>query len=162
MYVNNTLHNNIIIEVFPPPNITLSEINRDHLTFTWDSIATNVSGVQYFISTSNCGVCPNTTYSTSVRCDFINITSNLHECSLTILTMVCGRNGSGSDPFIVTVRGQLKFIHILRLSVIIVSKIILIVPHSPTVQIVQVTEGLTLITTAFNKTVRLSIFSSSH
>ena len=59
----NILHNNniIIIKVFPSPNITLSEINTDQLTFTWDSISTNVSGVQYFVSTSNCGVCPNTT-----------------------------------------------------------------------------------------------------
>ena len=97
-----------IIEVFPPPTITLSEINTDQLTFTWNSIYANLSGVQYFVSTSNCGVCPNTTYSNSVRCNSINITSNLHECSLTILTMVCGRNGSGSDPFIVTIKGQLN------------------------------------------------------
>jgi hypothetical protein len=94
-----------IIEVIPPPTITLSEINTDQLTFTWDSISTNISGVQYFVSASNCGVCPNTTYSNSVRCNFINIISNLHECSLTIVTVVCGRIGSASDPFIVTIKG---------------------------------------------------------
>ena len=96
-----------IIEVFPPSNITLLEINTDQLTFTWNSIYANLSDVQYFVSTSNCGMCPNTTYSTSLRCDFINITSNLHECFLTILTMVCGRIGSGSNLFIVTIKGQL-------------------------------------------------------
>jgi hypothetical protein len=101
-----------IIEGIPPPTITLSEINTDQLTFTWSSITTvtNLSGVQYFVNASNCGVCPNTTYSNSVRCNFINITSNLHVCSLTIITVVCGRIGSASDPFIVTIQGQLNFI----------------------------------------------------
>ena len=72
------------------------------------SESTNIlSGVEYFVNTSNCGVCPNTTYSNSVTCNFISITSNLHICSLTILTVVCGIIGSGSDPFIVKIKGQL-------------------------------------------------------
>ena len=90
--------------VSPPPTITLSEINTDQLFFTWDSIYT---GVQYFVNASNCGVCPNSTYSNSVRCNFTNITSHLYECSITIQTLVCGRIGPASDPFIVTVKGQL-------------------------------------------------------
>ena len=94
----------IFVEFFPPPNITLTEINMDQLTFTWDSIAMSSSGVQYFVNASNC-VCPSTTNSNSVRCNFTNI-SNLHECTLIIQSLVCGITGSASDPFIMTVKGQ--------------------------------------------------------
>ena len=93
-------------EVFPRPTVILSEINTDQLTFSWDSIATNLSVVRYYVSVSNCSVCPNTTlYSNFVRCNFINI-SNLHECSLIIQAVICGGIGSASDPLIITVKGQ--------------------------------------------------------
>ena len=97
----------LYVDAFPRPIVTLSAINTDQLTFSWDSTATNLSGMQYYVSVSNCGVCPNTTlYSNFVRCNFINI-SNLHECSLTIQTVVCGGIGSASDPLIIMVKGQL-------------------------------------------------------
>ena len=69
--------------------------------------------VQYFVNASNC-VCPSTTNSNSVRCNFISNT-NLLECSLMIQTVdqVCGRTGSVSDPFIVMVKGQLTKIIII-------------------------------------------------
>ena len=86
----------------------LSGISGNQLTFTWNSHSTNLAGVQYFIvNASNC-LCPNTTNSNSVNCSFSNnnISKQL-QCSLTVRAVVCGRIGSASDPFIVTIKGQL-------------------------------------------------------
>ena len=108
LLISSNIIYKIFVELFPPPNITLAEINMDQLTFTWNSVAMNISGVQYFVNASNF-VCPNTTNSNSVRCSFTSI-SNLLECSLTIQTVVCGRIGSASDPFIVIIKGQFIYL----------------------------------------------------
>ena len=93
----------ILVDFFPPPNITLSEINMNQLTFTWDYISMSLSGVQYFVNSSNC-VCPSTTSAHSVKCDFN--TSDVLKCSLAIQTVVCDRIGSASEPFIVTIKSN--------------------------------------------------------
>ena len=48
-------------------------------------------------------MCPNTIYFYSLKCNFIDIASNIHICFLVI--------GSGSDPFIITIKGQYYVTH---------------------------------------------------
>ena len=128
----------------------------DQLTFAWESISTNLSaaGVHYFVSASNC-VCPNTTNTNSVRCDFISTSNLILRCSLVIQTVVCDRIGSASEPFVVTIKSTICAWQCAHNSIIIYNFNV-IVPGPPRVQIMQVTEDFALIKAAFNKTVRFS------
>ena len=67
-------------------NIIKKEVSTHlMLTFTWSSVAIDCSSITY-ITTFDCGYCPNTTASAKVVCTDIVIGS---ECTLTIRTEVC-------------------------------------------------------------------------
>ena len=71
-------------------NLTLSEINGEQATFTWNKHPQGLTCASlYHIVTSNCGQCPYVTTSNYVIC---NISSSLidRECTLTLQSVVCG------------------------------------------------------------------------
>ena len=81
----------------------------EQLSFTWDSALTrsgvSSESVQYIVNASNCGLCSHIINSNSVTCNF-TITSKLLRCTIAIQTVACGRTGSVSDLFVVTLNGQ--------------------------------------------------------
>ena len=62
------MHNIIIVEPHPPPNIHLESKDSNQLVFAWDEVITRCSPAQYIITAINCGVCPNTTIDTNITC----------------------------------------------------------------------------------------------
>ena len=101
------MHVSLFVQIFmyvdpypPPSNVHLAEINSTHLTFHWSPISSNCDSIQYHITTSNCGICPNVTNSTSVTCYinglFTNSSRQLYLCIFTVQTVVCN-NTAGNE-----------------------------------------------------------------
>ena len=82
-----------------PLNVILVEASPRHLTFSWTPIS-NLCRVQsYIINSSNCGVCPNITNLTTVRCTGFEVSS---DCTFTVRTVVC-------DNIVGTVGTEISF-----------------------------------------------------
>ena len=64
--------------------------------------------IQYIITSTNCGVCPNVTNDTSVSCLRFNITTyENHTCMFAVQTEVCGSLiGNRSDNVILNLNGN--------------------------------------------------------
>ena len=95
----------------PPGDVHVSDINPNQFTIEWSPPASiNCPGVTYDIATSNCGVCPNTTSNTSVRCT--NLTVDGRICSVFIQTKACETQlntseYSGATGLFISLRGNL-------------------------------------------------------
>ena len=102
----------------PPDGIHISDINSHQFTIEWDPAANNCPPVSYDIAATNCGVCPNTTSHTSVRCT--NLTIDGRVCIMVIQTKACRMNSehhSGAANLTIVLSGNYKqgnvyFMHI--------------------------------------------------
>ena len=93
-------------EPFPPPNnVHLNNISPVHLIFSWSPLALSCPSLSYIItSTTDCGICPNTSTKTSVTCN--NITVSGQTCSYYVQTKICGNLvGRKSQPLVVKLKG---------------------------------------------------------
>ena len=93
-----------------PDNVHLAQVSKNALTFQWDPVQSvcpdNIIG--YKVIATNCGVCPNTTLSTSVTCITSSmLTTNISKlCSLSVETTACGTNtGNRSNAVTAVFKG---------------------------------------------------------
>lgn len=81
-----------ITDPLPPPNdITIIHVTEDtdgttNLAFIWSPVVLNCPSLRYII-TSNCGLCPNATSMTTIKCRGISVGER---CTLTVQSEVCG------------------------------------------------------------------------
>ena len=104
-----TISVNLFVAPLPSPsNVTVSQVNNSHLTFTWNSVSPDCQAVHYEINATNCGLypnttscgitCPNSTETNSVSCniDINALAKGLPgTCAIIIQPVVCG-NISGN------------------------------------------------------------------
>ena len=73
-------------ELCPVPteyNISwMTDCPESHLFFTWSQAVSHCSPLRYFITTSNCGSCPNTTTHNNISCT--NAPTDGSMCNITI------------------------------------------------------------------------------
>lgn len=94
----------------PPDNVHLAQVSKNALTFQWEpGICPNSTG--YKVNATNCGMCPNTTLSTSLTCVVSGVfTASIKTafCSLSIETVACGINtGNRSSTVAALLKGKL-------------------------------------------------------
>lgn len=91
----------------PPSNVTLINVNRTQLTFSWDPVGTNCLAIKYNILAENCGSCPDKSNTTTAVC--INQQPQPNEgiiCTFRVQIEVCEAIiGGASDPSTATLRG---------------------------------------------------------
>ena len=76
------------VDPYPPPsNVHLVNINSTHVTLHWNPVSSNCNAIQYRIISSNCGLYPNATNSSSVTCTGPFTDDQL--CTFTVQTVVC-------------------------------------------------------------------------
>lgn len=99
----------------PPATVHVAQVTTNALTFQWEHgvkvCPVNVIG--YKVNATNCGVCPNTTFSPSVTCvvsSVFNAYGNKSiTCALSVETTVCGTNtGNTSNTVMAILKGMLK------------------------------------------------------
>ena len=86
-----------------PDKIYIGKVgfHPNHLTFQWNSVATDCPVIHYNILASNCGSCPTTTNHTNVTCT--EVPTNDSICTFAVQTVVCGNITSNiSDPINIT------------------------------------------------------------
>ena len=75
----------------PPNNITLSEVSKGQLTFSWSPETTNCPSLHYNINVTNCGKYSDSLKTTTLSFITCNISSTTPSiCTLTFQTIVCG------------------------------------------------------------------------
>ena len=96
----------LFADPFPPPlDIHLASVRSGTLLFRWSAVANNCVPLYYDIDTT-CGLCPNSTSSTSVSCG-VNVSHTTEVCSFAIRSVVCSNiTGRWSDPTNVTLKGK--------------------------------------------------------
>ena len=91
--------------------------------------------VHYVINSTNCGICPNITYSTYAMCSDLDLTSSEKVCSLGVKTVVCDDLvGENSQTIQVMTKGNYMHIHSIIISALFVFNphLLITVPNSPT------------------------------
>ena len=93
----------------PPDNIHLAQVSKNALMFQWGELGVCPNSIGYKVNATNCGVCPNTTLSTSVTCVVSSMfTRNSSMCTLSVETTVCGNNrGNRSNTVTAILKGTL-------------------------------------------------------
>ena len=76
----------------PPEDVHVSAVNPNQLTVDWSPQESNnyCPVMTYNIATSDCGICPNATTSTSIRCT--NLVIDGQTCSIIIQMKACERS----------------------------------------------------------------------
>jgi DUF4097 and DUF4098 domain-containing protein YvlB len=93
----------------PPDNVHLAQARKNALTFQWEPGVCPAS-TGYKVNATNCGVCPNTTLSTSLTCVVSSVFTSKKStfCSLSVETTVCGINtGNRSSTVTAILKGML-------------------------------------------------------
>ena len=87
------------------------------LTFQWDPVELVCSDIEYKINATNCGLCPDATFNTSVTCvvrniDLLTGTINTSDtvCTLSVKTTVCGFQSNVSEAATALLKGTQKCI----------------------------------------------------
>ena len=94
-------------------NITLADVNRSQLTFSWSSSSQDCPAVHYNINATDCGKCSDMTTSNNVTCNYNALSASTlpQTCSLRVQTVVCDDIvGTTSEPVTVLVKGWLQLI----------------------------------------------------
>ena len=82
---------------YPPPNnVQLTNASSEELTFSWKSLTPVCSSIRYHINSSNCGVCPTTTGSTTATCYDLQLSREKRVCKFSVQNVVCGNVGNSS------------------------------------------------------------------
>ena len=92
----------------PPDNIHLSQISKNELVFQWDPVQSVCLDIGYKVNAMNCGVCPDTIFTTSLTC-IVNEAFN-SMCTLSVETTVCGFQGNVSEAATAMLKGTQKCI----------------------------------------------------
>ena len=94
----------------PVSSLQLSEIIGTPalgLMFTWNQLGPNLPNVHYRVQATNCGVCPDTTNSTTVTCSNVQVSPSALQCTFNIRSVVCGQEvNSMADPAVVNLKGN--------------------------------------------------------
>ena len=125
-----------------PTDISLTNVGRAQLTFTWSHVSQRCSALYYNVLTFNCGECPNTTTSNSITChNVLVIPQNPpHFCTLIVQSVVCGNiNGINSEPLVILLQGQYSYYYYKTYYLVCVSS----VPDVPQVEIIPEYSGKT-------------------
>ena len=90
--------------------VQLINIHDGELIFIWNSILEECPSIHYMINSSNCGMCPDNTTTTTVTCTGaydIYTTSTL--CKINVQPLVCGDvYGSSSDYLRVSIQSKCR------------------------------------------------------
>ena len=108
------IYNSAAADPFPPPSkIYIEFIGPNEITFSWNTVPTNVgcSSFYYNVSAVNCGTCsPNTTTSNSSICTNFNGTPlstaiAADPCNFTIQSVICGNITGDMNYHLITLAG---------------------------------------------------------
>ena len=96
-----------ILADYPQPRFVVNVDSRiSQLKFIWNKPSTQCSSLGYIITTTNCGLCPNTTTDTYITCVLVNITS-VSVCTFSVQAEICGKLvGNMSEGVRVTLSPQ--------------------------------------------------------
>lgn len=138
----------------PPNDVCVSDINPNQFAIDWSPPANYCPVTTYNITTTDCGVCPNTTSNTSIMCTILAIDGQV--CSVIIQTKACGVNYteySGTANLTIELRGNYS----MRTLILVINILVIIfgcvVPSAPKMT-ARWANQFSSIFTSFNKTVR--------
>ena len=86
-------------------NVKLTEVSPEFLTFSWTQVQSSCQVLSYAIDTSNCGLCPSSSNSTTVNCTNFNLSDVRSECRFAVSTVICGNITGASRESLVTIGG---------------------------------------------------------
>ena len=90
---------------YPPPvNVSLTRANSTSLSFSWDPVSPSCSTIFYNISSTNCGLCPQSTSSTSATCSIMEqLSSEATTCSFTLQSVACDNIASANGDTVTAI-----------------------------------------------------------
>ena len=109
--LNTIIWNMFCIGPYPPPgNVHLAAIGTTRLTFRWSPVLMSSAcsdSIEYNITAVNCGVCPRSTFNTSVACVYnvTQVTPNYMMCTFSVQTLLCD-DVAGNASNLVTVMSR--------------------------------------------------------
>ena len=86
-------------------NVSLTDVSPNYLTFSWTQVQSSCRILSYAIDSTNCGLCPSSSNSTTVNCTNFQLSSVRTECRFAVSTVICENITGASRESLVTIGG---------------------------------------------------------
>ena len=105
MFITYCLQNAEPVDIKPPDDVHISDIHPNQFTIEWNPSASNcpVAIATYYIATTNCGLCSNTTSNTYIVCTNLRPMLDGQVCLVAIQATVCENSSKPSEAANLTI-----------------------------------------------------------